>query len=140
MNVNHAKQSKRQLGVKSGRMKMRVLYVELPTWRWNGYVVTGCSYQEFAQWANKNFGVGLDPEKGEHIRGTSVTVAPFPWFIWLTNLKTVPELAHEVFHAAFTICVRRGIVPSEDSEEAIAYTITEILDKIYDKKAKWRKR
>lgn len=70
-------------------------------------------------------------------KGTTVYSASHnAFFVWLPELpKTAQEvgfLVHELFHVTYAVMENIGVSLSEDSEEAFAYTIGYLTEKIIE--------
>lgn len=51
-------------------------------------------------------------------------------YIWLSSKAGAGALAHEVFHAVYHQLSMRGVILRDESEEAYAYLLQELMSKI----------
>ena len=96
-------------------------------------------FQEFTQWLNKRYGMIPDRDCSLAGAGTfdiyrmdSADICA----VWIPedNAQYIPVVAHEIVHAIGLVCMRRGILYSNENTEVIAY-LTEYMLSEYIKKS-----
>lgn len=105
--------------------------VNLPMWRSSGLVFIDKNPAVMKKYVLKNLYLDLQQDLSD-AAGFAWTPEEDPnhWIIWLANGRDIPELTHEAFHITSNVLRHRGVVLSNDSEEAFAYTLTSIVDQI----------
>lgn len=110
----------------------------MKAWKWSdetydtSVVLLRGDWDTSRAWMDKTFGDVTEAEVGEgkgaktlwieRPRGTALVLWFPQWFKGATAYE-LGILAHECFHAAFFVLQRRGVVWSNESDEAFAYYI-----------------
>ena len=94
----------------------------IPVWDHRVYVARNCSRETFINFINKEFHANYSVSK------TTATASTFTSrdgviLIWLSKKCPLADIAHECFHAAYSILSMKGITLDTSSEESFAYLI-----------------
>lgn len=122
---------------------MRTFFVEIPVFKSHVYVVTGCSWEQYASHMKRKWNIDDDFSYLEKSDATAQTFDGEPYrSIWLQSFKGKPYdygvLAHEATHCAIRICENKGIpVDSwKTADETCAYLVDYIVSEIIKKHRK----
>lgn len=114
---------------------MEQTHFMLMPWKWQGAVVRGGTPADFARWVKTYLGADINVHENNEAR--AYVQIGHPWVIWVRSTENIPALAHEALHVAAGVLESRGLKFSNDSEEAYAYTVEDIMRRTL--KAKWRR-
>lgn len=116
---------------------MKVLEVNLPLWKWQGFVFTGGSGTAYQRVVKRDF--GADVSVGPHACGHAYVEYGRPFTMWLETRDNLPALAHEALHIAAGVLEARGLTFANPSEEAYTYTMEDIIRQVQTAKPRdWK--
>lgn len=115
-------------------MKNKLIHIYDEMFQANIYVSYGVSKDDFIKQIKKYLGLDYDKDKLRNGKMAVFFNDKGEEIVWIwTESKQVDILAHEASHATNYILSRAGIKLSDDSDEAFAYYIQYIINKVIDK-------
>lgn len=103
---------------------MRVLFVSIGIWKWEGFILVGGTPADFSRFTEQH--AETKPDVDENAIGHAFVQYGKPWVLWMQALDW-PTLAHEALHVTSGILEARGLRHTEASEEAYTYTMEAIM-------------
>lgn len=102
---------------------------------YNAHVLfyTECTQEEFIDHINKKYNILIEDDYSDCLGITmqANTEERTYYIIWVRNLNDTQTLVHEVLHLTYKILDDRGVVLSNDNNEAVAYYLSFWFKKLY---------